>query len=280
MLTQMAEILADLTQATIIDAIEANLSAYYLPYGTLPGGVVHTATDVTWFVSGIPEPWFNGVVGTHFRHAPERRVATILADLTAHNLPFLWHVGPTATPTNLGRILHDQGLWQFADEPCMALDLQAIPAPPTSPAGFTMAPVRDEEALTHWMDVWMATVPEPTRLRCRSVYAQLGAAAEAPWRYYLGLLDGVPVATVKLFSAAGVVSVQHVTTLPAVRRRGIGAALVAQALQQARQRGHRLAVLTATPVGYGLYQRLGFREYGRWASYIWRSGSESITARP
>lgn len=132
----------------------------------------------------------------------------------------------------------------------MALDLRAISAPAALPAGFVTVPVREAEALTRWTGVWMATVPEPTRQRCRAVYAQLGVLPTAPWRYYLGLLDGVPVATVKLFYAAGVVSVQHVMTLPEARRRGIGAAIVAQALQEASMRGYRLAVLTATPVGY------------------------------
>lgn len=271
----MREILTDLTTTGIIAASEANFSAYYLPYGTLPGGVVNTESDLIWFVSGIPEPWFNGVVGAHLRQAPEQRVAATLAALTAHNLPFLWHSGPTTPPPNLGALLHAQGLRQFADEPCMALDLRAISAPAALPAGFVTVPVRDAEALTRWTGVWMATVPEPTRQRCRAVYAQLGMLPTAPWRYYLGFLDGVPVATVKLFYAAGVVSVQHVMTLPEARRRGIGAAIVAQALQEASMRGYRLAVLTATPVGYDLYRRLGFREYGRAVSHIWRPASES-----
>ncbi len=118
----MSEILTDLTTARIIEASAANFSAYYLPYGTLPGGVVHTESDLTWFVSGIPEPWFNGIVGAQIRHTPERCVATSLAALIAHSLPFLWNSGPTATPPNLGTHLRVRGLRQFADEPYMALD--------------------------------------------------------------------------------------------------------------------------------------------------------------
>ncbi len=189
----MREILTDLTTTGIIAASEANFSAYYLPYGTLPDGVVNTESDLIWFVSGIPEPWFNGVVGAHLRQAPEQRVAATLAALTAHNLPFLWHSGPTTPPPNLGALLHAHGLRQFADEPCMALDLRAISAPAALPAGFVTVPVREAEALTRWTGVWMATVPEPTRQRCRAVYEQLGVLPTAPWRYYLGLLDGVPV---------------------------------------------------------------------------------------
>lgn len=98
----------------------------------------------------------------------------------------------------------------------MALDLQLMTAPPTSPAGFVMIPVRDTEELTRWTRIWMTTVPNPARQHCRDAYAQLGVAPTALWRYYLGLLDGVAVATAKLFYAAGVVSVQHAMTLPEV----------------------------------------------------------------
>jgi len=280
----IGEILTALTPDTIVNAIEANLSAYYLPYSTLPGGMVHPEADVTWSTSGIPEPWFNWVVGAQFPHATEQRVATILAAIAARNLPILWHFRPTTGPTNLGTILRAHGLQQFADEPCMALDLQAMPEPPTPLVDFTIVQVRDADDLARWTAVWMAPIAEPTRQCCRSVYAQLGASPAAPWRYYLGLLDGVSVATVKLFYAAGVVGVQHLMTVPAARRRGIAAALVSHAIHQARLGGYRLAALTAMPVGYEPYRRLGFREYGRWGSYLWRpaSGSTGVpqTASP
>lgn len=42
----MREILTDLTTTGIIAASEANFSAYYLPYGTLSGGVVNTESDL------------------------------------------------------------------------------------------------------------------------------------------------------------------------------------------------------------------------------------------
>lgn len=37
----MSAIVINLTRARIIDAIEANLSAYYLPYGTLLAWIIH-----------------------------------------------------------------------------------------------------------------------------------------------------------------------------------------------------------------------------------------------
>jgi GNAT superfamily N-acetyltransferase len=49
-----------------------------------------------------------------------------------------------------------------------------------------------------------------------------------------------------------------VNTDPAWRRRGIGTAMTALALHDARERGARRACLTATAAGQGIYARLGF----------------------
>jgi GNAT superfamily N-acetyltransferase len=55
------------------------------------------------------------------------------------------------------------------------------------------------------------------------------------------------------------VSVQYVATGTAYRRRGLAARVVAAALAEARSDGARTATLQASPDGYGVYERLGFR---------------------
>ena len=55
------------------------------------------------------------------------------------------------------------------------------------------------------------------------------------------------------------VSVQYVATEPAYRRRGLAAQVVGAALAGARGDGLRTATLQASPDGYSVYARLGFR---------------------
>jgi GNAT superfamily N-acetyltransferase len=55
------------------------------------------------------------------------------------------------------------------------------------------------------------------------------------------------------------VSVQYVATDAAFRRRGLAAWVVGAALADARADGARTATLQASPDGYGVYERLGFR---------------------
>jgi ribosomal protein S18 acetylase RimI-like enzyme len=86
-------------------------------------------------------------------------------------------------------------------------------------------------------------------------------------RTYLALLDGQPVATSQLLLPAGVAGIYNVTCLPEARGQGIGAAVTLAPLVEARRRGYGVAVLQASDLGYSVYRRLGFRDYGRLMEY-------------
>lgn len=60
----------------------------------------------------------------------------------------------------------------------------------------------------------------------------------------------------------GAALVAGVATLPAYRRRGIGTAITAVALQAAAEAGAREAFLDSSPDGVSIYRRLGFAEIG------------------
>ena len=53
------------------------------------------------------------------------------------------------------------------------------------------------------------------------------------------------------------------------RRLGVGAAITLAPLIEARGRGYRVSVLTATAMGVNIYRRLGFREYCPFVTYAW-----------
>ena len=82
-------------------------------------------------------------------------------------------------------------------------------------------------------------------------------------RFFAALdADGQCVATGGSRVVDGAALVAGVATLPAYRRRGIGTAITAVALQAAAEAGAREAFLDSSPAGVGIYRRLGFAEIG------------------
>jgi GNAT superfamily N-acetyltransferase len=76
----------------------------------------------------------------------------------------------------------------------------------------------------------------------------------------LAEVDGAPVGTALASVGPSGVTVSGVAVMPALRRRGIGAALVRVALEVAPDRP---ATLSASDLGIGTYRRLGFVELAR-----------------
>jgi ribosomal protein S18 acetylase RimI-like enzyme len=74
---------------------------------------------------------------------------------------------------------------------------------------------------------------------------------------------GGPLATGSYQLAAGVAEAMGIGTLPAARRRGIGAALTGKLVEDARARGAEIVFLSAASGDVArLYERIGFRRVG------------------
>ena len=96
-----------------------------------------------------------------------------------------------------------------------------------------------------------------------SFQQQLGVGVDKPRRRWLAYQDNEPVAKAFLSLGAGVAGIYGDSTMPAVRRQGIGRAITLTALLAARQLGYRIGVLHSTQMGEGVYRGLGFQEYCR-----------------
>jgi ribosomal protein S18 acetylase RimI-like enzyme len=95
----------------------------------------------------------------------------------------------------------------------------------------------------------------------------LAGADHRAYHVLLSPLDGENVATALAFDFDGDRGIYNVGTAEQARRRGIGTALTAVLLHDARTRGCTTATLQATEMAERMYAALGFRDLGRILEY-------------
>ena len=253
--------IADLVEGDLTSALDANLRAFWSLYGRAPGNTLISTTEVTWFYTGIQVPLFNGVLAPHL--SPDGVAATLTAlqsRVDAQRAPALWWLGPDAAPHDLERRLTQHGLQPAGDVPGMAVDLGRLDAHGAAPPDATITKVTTIEMRAVWAHIAGAGSgfsPEATDALVR-LETSVGEADYQTQQRYIGYWRGTPVSVSAMVVAAGVAGIYAVATLPEARRRGLGRWMTVAPLLEARQAGCRVGVLQASPMGYPVYQALGF----------------------
>jgi len=87
------------------------------------------------------------------------------------------------------------------------------------------------------------------------------------FRVVVGQLDGEVVAAGISYDHRGDCGIYNVVTRERARRRGIGTAVTAALVREARERGCETASLQSTPIAERVYAAVGFRDLGRILEY-------------
>jgi len=271
----------DLPVDHVADTIASLHRTFVVALARSPGAEERNDARVQWVIGGSPAAFFNCVVRADLAARDvDETISSSRDRFVARGVPGTWHVDATMRPVDLGQRLVDHGFTHVGDDLGMALDLaRAVPTPPALP-GLTIEPVGDLTGLAEWAAALAAGFEFPAAWgawffeRCRA----LGFAGPAPWRHWLGRLDGRPVGTATVLVGRAASSLHNISTAPSARRRGVGAALTSAALAEARARGHRLAVLQASELGAPVYRRLGFQSASTTALFRWSPGEPTTRA--
>jgi len=263
----MDDILKDFSARALTTAIETNLLKYYQYLSRSDNIELYDNPKLTRFFTGIPHPFMNGIFCKHLSSFDT--IEDPLNLLKSRKISFLCWIGSAAQSADWETQLPAYGLVYDKNYACMAADLQALNEEFTVPANLTIEPVSDQEILKHWVNSALIGfgLPSNSGNTCFNLFVDLGF--DMPFRNYLGLIDGKPVATSQLFLAAGVAGIFWVTTIPAARRQGIGMAMTLAPLREARAMGYRISVLHPSDMGRGVYRGLGFEDHGNLSHGIW-----------
>jgi GNAT superfamily N-acetyltransferase len=261
----------DIASEDLVAALEANMIAFWSAYGRANQCTLHATSELVWFYTGVPFPLFNGVPFAQLKpNKVKAAVDSLQAKIRQQGAPALWWIGPLSQPAHLGALLEGYGLHPAGEVPGMAIELAGIINQVDRLPDFTIQKVTTKELQA----VWARTAAVGTGFSDSATHAlvQLEASLDETQyqgqQHYLGLLDGVPIATSALTLDAGVAGIYAVATIPAARGRGIGRAMTVIPLLEARQLGYRIGILQASDMGYPLYRKIGFQEMCRYRLYL------------
>jgi GNAT superfamily N-acetyltransferase len=251
--------------AALAFAADENLAAHASWAALQLGGRVLADDQLVVVDSGLPCDTFNLVCRARLdRPTAARRIGDALRFFGEVGHPFSWWLGPGFAPADLPALLISAGLHQAETERAMSLDLEALPPSTVDVSGLDIQRVRTVEALEAFALVaasnWQPPDPWVIKFYRRGLPAFL--RPDCPQWFYIGLLDGLPVATAELTVGGGVVGLYNISTLAPYRGRGIGSAMTRAPLADARAAGWRTAILQAAEAGVGVYHRLGFAPFG------------------
>jgi ribosomal protein S18 acetylase RimI-like enzyme len=168
----------------------------------------------------------------------------------------LWQVWPG--DRGIEPALVERGLVFYEEEPAMVADL-AVETSDPSPLDLEIRSTRNLEELCVWVRILSGSSNDTFIRRVAEIRGAADRRTGARFEHLLGIVDGDAVATAGVFHGTRAAEVQHIVTEPSHRRRGIGTAMTSAALELVRREGSRYAVLTASPEGLGIYERLGFK---------------------
>lgn len=256
--------------AAVLNAVEENLWSQWSQFGRGPGCTLYESQGALWFDTPITVPPYNLVI--RFK-GPENcgpLVERIFSHFQSRGVPHNWVLHPSHSPSDLERRLNAMGHENVEPLAGMAMDLSDIPRAPPSLPGIAIHEVTPAHDFAPFLEFvayrWHVPAEAKAHLADIAKTMRLGEA-NSPNRAWIAVKDGVALAKMVTHEERGELGPRSVglygaATREEARGKGLASLLVIHALQAARERGHTLAVLHATPMARDCYAKIGFQDVG------------------
>lgn len=190
---------------------------------------------------------------------------------TSQEEPFIWWVTPSTGSSKLGAKLSAHGFEYESDIPFMALELKNFEANKLN-SGIVLKEVKTQKDLNIWHNISIIGF-EIDKDECREYIRLVNSFdpnAHPNLKLYFALVDKEPAATSLIFTGSGVAGIYWISTVPNLRRRGIGKAITALTCVEAKKIGCNLATLQSTIMGQNMYASVGFKKYVDVPIYVFK----------
>lgn len=255
-----------MTDRDLAEINERNIEEFSLLAGTY--GEVFDGSDVKWAYTGTKA--FNRILDPVFsENQVDSRISELLSFFGARGVNVNWVIGPSSTPGDIGERIRQRGFRRI-EWAGMAQDSADLPDVCHVPTGLEVHEIADASDFKPWGRVlcrgfgWHASIEADFH----ATFSRLGYSDNLPLKHYFGYFNGRPASACSIFEGKECRGVYLVAVDPDFRRLGIGIATTHLALSAARRTGDRLTVLQASPMGKGVYEKLGFTTHCTMGFYV------------
>lgn len=227
------------------------------------GGVVHEVDGLAVCLTGVPLAPFNPTLIEDLPRDPDAAIE----EAERHYEDTGLSLGIDLESSLHGAVreaAQRAGLTMVESRPGMTVALADV-VPVSPPVGVEVFRVEDPALLDEVVDVDAAAFSgdaATTRLFLPDTVLE-----DPAQRVYAARVDGRLVSVGESTTLDGVIGVFGIATVPAYRRRGLGAAVTTLLLADRRGEAD-VAVLDASDLGFGVYGRLGFRTTSTWEVWL------------
>ncbi|MEU0188085.1 GNAT family N-acetyltransferase [Streptomyces sp. NPDC006207] len=214
-------------------------------------------SGLVYYRSGLLNAQLNGVLCLADCEPPDQAVDHALDQFVG--VPWSWWVGRDSGP-GVGDGLVRRGAVKVGTLPIMAVHLDKV-ASVQRPDALEIEATDDCDGVREWVRAYAPSIGVPPEALADVIRAAEESRTDGSHVVRVtGRVEGEPVATALMLDRQGVAGVYVVSTAPAHRRQGIGAAVTQAALGAGRERGLRIGTLQASSMGAPVYRRMGFEK--------------------
>lgn len=245
----------DIHDNAIVEVIEESWWEIMKYLASTPWGIIREDKYLKKAFIGL----WDGVLITNLNEQNvDQKIKETTEWYSKHGTQYLWIVSPNSKPKTITQHLEKHGFKHRSTASAMAIDLKKLGETPTIP-NLELRRVTKTETLPIWSEVFLVghgygnILSEGTKM-----FNAIGVGGSAV--KYLGYYKGKPVSSSQIYFGEKVARLNFVSTMPDARGKGIGSAISLASLNDARERGYKVAVLNATDMGYPIYKRFGFTD--------------------
>lgn len=250
----------------VVKAIESNLFGYLEAFGNIPQGQLFKTPELCWTHTG--SSLLNRAFAARLDGNASGQIERVIGFYQSIQSPVTWMTGPSSTPEDLEDQLIQHGFRHLSDWPGMALPLAQL-EPFTLPQNFSYQ-LMDASDFETWTRIARPCfgLPEAAQSAFDAIFNALLLGEDAPFQGYIATMDRQPVSICLSYLRDNAVGIYWVATPSEAQRRGLATALTYQVLKDLEGQAE-WAVLHATPAGFKVYERMGFKTYCNIGLYAW-----------